>query len=351
MAINSRNTKAEILAAYKELEKQKKALDSELKKRPMATSSSEAKINTIKKTAVDRQNMNQIIHNLERLQTGFGGAVSHLSEKLIVEATSIQELQESIANERQQLEELHELSEIEEDTIDRLIQEYRENAKQFAEELDRQQENTEQEIQELNKAWLKEQENQQREIKQRNEEHQKTKQREETEYQYNLDLARDLDESEYEQQKKQLYKELAETRQQIEKQWQEREENLAKREQEYAEAKEKVEAFKEKLRAKIKQGQEEGKGIGTYQAKVKADLRTKEIEGEKQNYQLQIQALEQTIETQEARINKLSQQLDAAQKQVQDLAVKAIEGSSNRKSFEAMKEIALEQAKTPQKGK
>ena len=84
---------------------------------------------------------------------------------------------------------------------------------------------------------------------------------------------------------------------------------------------------------------------------MKADLRIKEIDGEKQNYQLRIQALEQTIETQEARINKLSQQLDAAQKQVQDLAVKAIEGASNRKSFEAMKEIAMEQAKTQQKGK
>ncbi len=166
-----------------------------------------------------------------------------------------------------------------------------------------------------------------------------------------MELARDLDESEYEQQKKYLYKELAETRQQLEKQWQEREENIAKREQEYAEAEEKVEAFEEKLKAKIKQGKEEGKGIGIYQAKVKTDLRTKEIEGEKQNYQLRIQALEQTIETQEARINKLSQQLDIAQKQVQDLAVKAIEGSSNRKSFEAMKEIAMEQAKTQQKGK
>ena len=76
-----------------------------------------------------------------------------------------------------------------------------------------------------------------------------------------------------------------------------------------------------------------------------------QLQGEKQNYQLRVQALEATIQNQETRIHKLSEQLDMAQKQVQDLAVKAIEGSSNRKSFEAMKEIAMEQAKTPQKTK
>jgi hypothetical protein len=47
----------------------------------------------------------------------------------------------------------------------------------------------------------------------------------------------------------------------------------------------------------------------------------------------------------------LSQQLDSALKQVQDLAVKAIEGASNRNSFEAMKEVALEQAKNQAKNK
>ena len=66
---------------------------------------------------------------------------------------------------------------------------------------------------------------------------------------------------------------------------------------------------------------------------------------------MRIQAKESTIADNEARIGKLSQQLDAALKQVQDLAVKAIEGASNRNSFEAIKEIALEQAKNQPKSK
>ena len=82
MTINSKNTKAEILAAYKELEKQKKALDSELKKR--ATISTEVRPEETKKaerTVVNQKNINQTIQLLEQLQTGFGSAVSHLSEK------------------------------------------------------------------------------------------------------------------------------------------------------------------------------------------------------------------------------------------------------------------------------
>jgi hypothetical protein len=64
-----------------------------------------------------------------------------------------------------------------------------------------------------------------------------------------------------------------------------------------------------------------------------------------------LQSLEQTITNQEARIQNLSKQLESALKQVQDLAVKAIEGSANINSYQAIKEIALEQAKSQVKNK
>ncbi len=351
MSINSKSTKAEILAAYKELEKEKKALISQAKSQPKSPTNTTPPKAKSQPATVKNSTMEQTIKTLQQLQVNFGGAIASLSEQLIVEATSLQEIQTSINQEQEQLEELHQLDEIEEDTIDNLIQQYEENSKQFLEEYNQALENSDQEIGDLRKAWSKEKENHYRGIKQRNEARDKSKKRELEEYQYNLDLARDLDEAEYERGKQLLYKELEETRQEQEKQWQEKEETIAKKEAEYATAKQKVTEFEEQLKAKVKQGAEEGKGIGTYQGKVKSDLRNKEIQGEKQNYQLRIEALEVTIKNQEARIHKLSEQLDMAQRQVQDLAVKAIEGSSNRKSFEAMKEIAMEQAKTPQKTK
>ena len=366
MSINSKSTKAEILAAYKALEKEQKALQAEAKRgntNRINNNPPKSSSNTVKDTVkvdrvlgmiqqqIEQRDIAKTIKILEQLQIGFGGAVSNLSEQLIAEATTLEEIRGLIAEEQQQLEELHDLDTIEDETIDNLIQQYQDSHKQFSEEFELESENKRQEIAELIKTWNKEKENHNREVKARNEERKKTKQRNAEEYQYNLDLARDLDEEEYEKAKKLKYQELDTVRQELEEEWQNKEAEVSKKEQEYTEAKEQVAEFEEKLRKKVKQGEEEGKGIGTYQAKVKLDLRNKEIEGEQQNYQLRIQSLVQTISSQEARITKLTQQLDAAQKQVQDLAVKAIEGTANRQSYEAMKELAMEQAKTQQKGK
>lgn len=358
MGINSKNTKAEILAAYKALEKEKKALESAANK-DTTTQNDNNLLKSSSSMVVDMGTIQQQIPRdiaktlnvLEQLQFGFGGAVSNLSEQLIAEATTLDNIRELITEQQQQLEELHDLETIEDDTIDGLIEQYQNNHKQFSEKYELESENKRQEIALLVREWNKEQDIHNRQIKVRNEERKKNKQRDAEEYQYNLDLARDLDEEEYEQGKQAKYRELDTIRQELEQQWQNKEEQIANQERDYAEAKEKVARFEEKLRKKVKQGEEEGKGIGIYQAKIKHNLRTKEIDGLQQNYQLKIESLQQTINNREARIAKLSQQLDLAQKQVQDLAVKAIEGTANRQSYEAMKEIAMEQAKTQQKGK
>jgi len=357
MAINSKSTKAEILAAYKEIEKQKKTLESEIKNTPKSTPAptQTASQSVVKKsTPINNNSVKDIsntIQSLAQIQSSFGGAASNLSEHLITEATQLETVRQAIALGKIELKELHQLTEVGESTIDSLIEQYQANYQIFTEELSQQQENDRQEIETLNQAWDKEKETQNRFIKTRNEEYRKTQQREKEEYEYNLDLGRDLDEEEYNQERKLIQEELESNRQALEKLWSEREAEIAKLEQEYAAAKDKVAAFEEQLKSKVKQAKEEGKGIGTYQAKVKTDLRAREIAGDTKNYELRIESLEQTIRHQGSRINKISQQLDSSLQQVQDLAVKAIEGSSNRNSFEAMKAIAMEQAKTQTKGK
>lgn len=362
--VSDKNTKAEILEAYKEAAKEKSALESQLKQlvqKPATVNSNQQPVVTEQLTVevkkpmtvaqTQRQKLQSTIDSLMQLQSGFGGAVSELSEKLTTEASQLSEVQEKGLAEVQQLKDLHNLEEIEEETLDRLILEYEESAKTFSEEFSDRQETVEQELLDRRKAWEKEQEERKRAIKERNENREKLRHRDEETYHYDLELQRNLDIEEYDRRQKRLYKELEEFQQAQEKQWGEREKGIADREKQYAEVKAKVEAFPKELDANIKNGKENGRNIGHYQAKVKADLYAKDVEGQKQNYELRIQSLTQTIQNQEARISNLSKQLDAALKQVQDLAVKAIEGSSNANSFQAMKEIALEQAKTQQKSK
>ncbi|WP_017307050.1 hypothetical protein [Spirulina subsalsa] len=362
--VTAKSTKAEILEAFDELNQEKatletqiKQLQKEIKTAPPNPAPVPAQVSpqpqkpAMTSTQQTKSDINVILKNLETLQVGFGGAVSSLSEQLIKEASTLAEIQNSVAEEQEQLEELHELSEIEENTLDTLIADYGTSSKAFLEELNTRKETLEQEAQEARKAWEKEQELHKATIAERNTNYQVSQERDKAEYTYTLQLERQLDQEEYEQEKKQRYQELAEAKSLQEKEWEEQEKAIAEREKAHQEAKEKVAVFEANLEQKKKEGQEEGYRIGVYQAKVRHDLREKEIEGEKRNYALRIQGLEQTIQLQETRLQSLAQQLDSALKQVQDLAVKAIEGTSNRNSFDALKEIAIEQAKNQQKGK
>jgi hypothetical protein len=357
-SINAKSTKAEILEVLEEVQQEKAVLESQVKSLSKSVKNAESQtvVKEVEKPAMKPQttiqpSIAQVIEGLEKLQISFGSAVSNLSEQLIGEATTLEDLQSSVDETLEQLAELHDLETVEEETLGELIEEYQESYKNFDQEFNQQKETLETELQDLKKSWQKEQENHKLEIKDRDDNYKQSYQRDEEEYRYNLNLERNLDREEYEQEKRALYQELAEIRQVQEQQWLTREETIAQQEKAQALAKAAVEAFEKELEAKIKQGTDEGKGIGFYQAKVKADLRSKEVEGEKRNFELKIASLNQNIQNQEARIQALTKQLDAALKQVQDLAVKAIEGSSNRSSFEAMKEIAIEQAKNQPKNK
>ncbi len=354
--INQKSTKNEILEAYDELAKERTQLKAQVNQL-VKTSNSVVSDNlpATSKTPGNQyskvqQKMNFTIESLAKIQLGFGSAANELSEQLTTKASRLAEIKEIVEEQLEQLQQLHDL-EVADDTLDNLIQNYEENNSAYQEEFNEFSETLNQEIQELKEAWRKQQEEYQRSIKERNENSSKNRQRDASTYKYDLERERNLEVEEYEQQQKELYRQLDEFQQETEKQWKEREKTIAQNEKEFEELKVKVEAFPQQKEAAIRKAIEEGKGIANYQAKVKANLLGKEVEGQKAFYEQRIQSLEQTISNQEARVQSLSKQLESALKQVQDLAVKAIEGSANVNSYQAIKEIALEQAKNPMKNK
>jgi hypothetical protein len=357
---NDKNTKAEILQAYEELVKEQASLKTELaqaQKEPQSVTKEKPKVEPKiePKTAMTQptsiqQKMNNTIESLVKIQLGFGSAANELSEQLSTKASKLAEIGESVTNEIQQLAQLHNL-EISEGILDTLIESYDHNEKAYHEEYSERYEVLSQEILELRNTWTKEQEEHQRTIKERNDNLNRTRQRDAAEYKYDLELQRKLAIDEYEQQQKVLYQELEELQQVTEKQWEQREKTISEREKQFEELKTKVEVFPKEKEAAIKKATEEGKGIASYQAKVKSDLNAKEVEGQKRFYEQRLQSLELTITNQETRLQNLSKQLESALKQVQDLAVKAIEGTANVNSYQAIKEIALEQAKSQVKNK
>ena len=358
--LNTKNTKAEILAAYNEIANDNRALETQLaaarktvnKQNGQASNTTGIQNLVSEKSRLSgkQHEIETIVKDLNQLQLNFGGAASSLSEQLISEVLKLQEIQGAVAEESEQLATLHGLQ-VTDDSLNNLIEEYEINSKTFQEAFEQRQEDLELAVFQSEKAWKEEQEDHQRAIKGRNELQAKRCQRDTKEYTYDLTLQRKLSDKKYEQAQKRLYREMAEFQAVQEKQWAEREMAIAEREKEFEELRTKVEGFSEKLEKSTQKAREEGKGIAQHQAKIKSDLAAQEVAGQKRTYELRIEALQDKISTQDDRSINLSTQLDAALQQVQDLAVKAIEGASNLNSLRSIREIAIEQAKNPSKGK
>jgi len=73
-------------------------------------------------------------------------------------------------------------------------------------------------------------------------------------------------------------------------------------------------------------------------------------ETEKRLADLHVRTLEETLARQAAQIVALEKQLVEAKRQVQDIAVKAIEGASGSKALSHVNQIAMEQAKNRPQG-
>jgi len=267
-----------------------------------------------------------------------------------VEASHLKDVRTTLETETSQLTNLYDLK-IEDDTLSDLLKEYSKTAEQCQETLKQKREEAEKAWVEKNQAWQIEKEETEQGLQEQESVYKKTQQREYTEYKYKLGLARGINDEEYQQQKKQQQQALDELEETRRKVWDEREKALAEREKQFAEYKTKVERFPKELETAVKKAKEEGTGIARHQAKIKAELAAKEFAGEENVKQLKIRALEEQVADQSSQIDKLSKRLEAALKQAQELAVKAIEGGSSQSSFQALKEIALEQAKNQPKAK
>lgn len=362
-------TKAKILEAFDELsneygslEKHVKELQKELKTvQTVHRAAAEAaakpaptlEVKPVKAapTSTDGQNkMESTLKLLEQLQAGISSTLAELSEKLSVEAGKLEDLSETTQLERTELSELYELT-LSDDSLDKLLSEYEETAKTSKEAFSTRKEALEAKLLELRRAWELEQETHAKTIQDRNLLSSTTQKREAEEYKYALELSRKLGEEQYQASQLELNRKRAERKEVQEKVWAEAEKLLAEREKNQLEATTKVEGIKAETEAAIKKAEAEGMGIGNKQARVKADLLGKEIEGQRRIFEQRITGLQARADIQQNRIAALSKQLETASRQMQELAAKAIEGSANSSSLQAFKDLAMEQAKSQSKTK
>ena len=83
-------------------------------------------------------------------------------------------------------------------------------------------------------------------------------------------------------------------------------------------------------------------------AKGRQELLEKGFTGEKNVLAARVAALEQTVKEQTGRIGSLQQQAEKAYQQVQEIAVRAIEGSAQAKQLASLQQLLTDQARKTQ---
>jgi len=284
--------------------------------------------------AVEGMSVDGVVQKISGIGLEISRSLSELSGKLVGEVEKLTTIREAVALEQKELERLHKID-IAATSLDNMLQQYNEEKEKL-----------ENEINSRRAAWEEEELTRAREQKETEDNLKKQRQREIEEYEYRKALERKKAQDKYDEEIRLLEKKDKEKQENLEKSWQQREAALKEREVEWAQLKKEVDDFPLRLKKEIDAAVNAALKSAEQRFEQQTLLLKKDSDAEKRISELQIQSLKEMVDRQAAEIAKLHAQFEEAKKQVQDIAVKAIEGASGAQALSQINKIAIEQAKT-----
>jgi tetratricopeptide (TPR) repeat protein len=330
-ASRTRRTKAEIQEEFESIRE-------EVSETNAYVSSKEDEILKQKESQVCESVKDVAMEGILRKFADLGGDISKtltsLSEKIISEVNLLSNLRQAVSIEARELENLHKID-IAQTALDQLLEEYAQKKEAL-----------ESEVTAVRQQW--DQENSARlcEGKEYEDGLKKARQREIDEYEYKKNLERKKAQDTYEEEVRLREKQNRENQESLEKGWQLREALLKEQEEEIALLRKTVDEFPNRLKKEIDKASSDAVKQTEQRFSQEILLLKRDTESEKKMSELKIKTLEDTIGRFTLQIAALQNQVDEAKKQVQDIAVKAIEGASGAKTLSHINQIAMEQAKT-----
>ncbi len=288
--------------------------------------------------AVENVTVESVVQKISGLGLEISRSLSDLSSKLVEEVNLLAGAREAVALERKELERMHRID-VAATTVDQLVEDY-----------SRQNRELEAEITARRSEWEEEARTSERERKEQEEALRKQRQREIEEYEYKKNLERKKAQDRYEEEIRLQEKKNAERQELLEKGWQQRETALREREEEFAKLQQESSGFPARLEKEAKAAASEAARAAESRFQQQTAMLQKDAEAERRVNALQVKSLEETVARQSAQIAALEKQLAEAKQQVQDIAVKAIEGASGARALSHINQIAMEQAKNRPQG-
>src|ERR1039458_1366585 len=330
-----KRSKAEIDEAFAEIREEAVAARETLE--PKTEEHRKQKESEVRQS-VQGLSVDTVVGGISNLGLEVSKSLATLSEQLVQEVNRLATIREAVTLEQNELERLHKID-VAATSIDQLVQDY-----------SRQKDQLEAEIVTQRTAWEDEQKQRERDSKEQEELLRKQRQREAEEYEYRKGLERKKAQDKYDEEIKLLARANKEKQEALEKSWREREVALQAGEEELQRLRKEAAEFPDRLRQESQAVVAEAVRATEQNFEQRIVLLGKDSEGEKRLAELRIKALEETLTRQSAQVAALEKQLDEAKRQVQEIAVKAIEGASGARALGHINEIAMEQAKhrTPQ---
>jgi hypothetical protein len=341
--VNEKSTKNEILKAYDEL---MQTVTQQKKEEPRKLQE-EVKKQEIVKTA-GAMSHESIVKGFASLKLELSSTLEKLEEKLVAEFKHFEELQQAVAIEKENLQNLYQIT-ANADSLAALLMAQKVKREDFEADLsakratfDKQIETDKQlldaEIQQKREQWKKEKAIAELQAKEDAETLKKKREREEEEYSYALQLLRKKDTDSYQERKLKSEKDLADKKTSFDADIAVRESKVQEAEAELKQLREKSETFPAEIEKAVKQAEKLLTEKIQTQYKFETELAARQNEGELKLREQSIHTLQSKIQDLDAIIKELSAKANIAEASVKDIAIKAIESSGKLQIFEKNKE-------------
>ncbi len=338
--ISASNTKKEMIDAYNELLNQLQQ-KREVELKPQERLEEKAVKQVV--AAADSLSTDGIVKEIGNLKSEMGKMLAQLSDRLEEGVRRYDGIKKAVAVKEGELQEIYEIEKAA-SSLAALIEAQEIKRQAFESEMAAKKEELGREVQTMRGEWEKEKKVREAEAREREAAEAKRREREKEEYRYAFTREQQLAKDQFEYEKARLERDIQHTKERLEQELAEREKAIAQREEELNQLRTKATAFPKEMEAAINAAVKDATARVQLDSKNREELLRKEFDGERNVMITRIESREQLVKEQSEQIARLSQQLEKAYGQVQDIAVRTVEGSSHSKSLSGLMTESRKQA-------
>jgi hypothetical protein len=282
------------------------------------------------------------LESIGELKSTISQTLAGIADRLEEQVQRYVQLQRAITAKDQELKEIYEIQRSA-STLTALFDAHETRKAAMERELQEERDALQREIDETRTQWEQERKQREGENKERDLAEAKRREREKAEYVYAFTREQQQARDAFADQNTAQEKELSEKKAAFEKDFAQRDQALKASEQELASLRIRVDSFPKELDAAVAKAVKDVTARLTQESASREELLKREHLGEKNVLTTRIASLDHTVQEQSQRLTALLAQAEKAYAQVQEIAVRAVEGSGAAKQLAGLQQLLAEQ--------